>query len=280
MDGPQVSFLSDGRRMHLHHGPIDLIVDAEGPGGKAALKAARDRFETVLKELVTELPVLRKPVTDGTALTGEIAKQMQTATAPFAPEFVTPMAAVAGGVADTVLRAMTSAGNLHRAYVNNGGDVALHLTGDASFTAAIAAGRSDRARITASSLVRGIATSGWRGRSQSLGIADGVTVLAQTAAQADAAATMIGNAVDLPGSPKVIRRPASELSPDSDLGARLVTVDVGPLTAAEIAQALNRGRLYADRCLSRGLICAAHITLAGQAISLAHPASQKELTLA
>ena len=49
--------------------------------------------------------------------------------------------------------------------------------------------------------MRGIATSGWRGRSFSLGIADAVTVLAATAAEADAAATMIANAVDLPGHP-------------------------------------------------------------------------------
>ena len=158
--------------------------------------------------------------------------------------------------------------------------MALHLTGDERFTAAIAAGRADRAVVTADSPVRGIATSGRRGRSLSFGIADGVTVLAPTAAQADAAATMIANAVDLPGSSKVTRRPARELAPDSDLGSRLVTVDVGPLDAADIDTALDRGRRFADRCLSRGLICAAHLTLAGQAISLARPAAEKELSLA
>ncbi len=82
---------------------------------------------------------------------------------------------------------------------------------------------------------RGVATSGRHGRSFSLGIADAVTVLARTASQADAAATVIANAVDLPGHPAVIRVPANDLQPDSDLGARLVTRAVGNLSAADIA---------------------------------------------
>ena len=77
--------------------------------------------------------------------------------------------------------------------------------------------------------MRGVATSGWRGRSFSLGIADAVTVFAGTAAVADAAATLIANAVDLPGHPAFARAPARRCDPQSDLGERLVTVDVGPL---------------------------------------------------
>ncbi|MCA0873015.1 UPF0280 family protein [Seohaeicola saemankumensis] len=274
----QAAMLPDGRRMHLHHGPIDLIVDAEGPGRAAALTAACTRFDTVLDELVPELPALRTPVARHPVLSGRIARHMLAATAPYAPRFVTPMAAVAGAVADTVLSVMIAAGPLRRAYVNNGGDIALRLSGDAEFTAAIAAGRHDTIRLTASSPVRGIATSGWRGRSQSLGIADGVTVLAATAAQADAAATLIGNAVDLPGSDKVTRRPARDLSPDSDLGDRPVTVDVAPLTDDEAKAALARGRAFAETCLARGLICAAHLTLSGQALSLTPSHSPKDLT--
>ena len=86
-----------------------------------------------------------------------------------------------------------------------------------------------RHAATRSQPVRGIATSGWRGRSFSLGIADAVTVLADRAAMADAAATIIANAVDLPGHPGVVRVPARDLAPDSDLGDRLVTQGVGEL---------------------------------------------------
>ena len=99
---------------------------------------------------------------------------------------------------------------------------------------------------------RGIATSGRHGRSFSLGIADAVTVLARTASQADAAATIIANAVDLPGHPAIIRCPANELQPDSDLGARLVTRDVGELSrGARSTTALRAGASRRGNCSRR-----------------------------
>ena len=269
MTGPQIAFLPDHRRLHLQHGPIDLIIDAEGPGRDAALRAAAARFDSVLDDLVGELPLLRAPT--GLRPEGAIAQAMRAATLPFRPAFITPMAAVAGAVADSVLSAMTGAGALTRAYVNNGGDIALHLAPGESFTAAIAGGTPGRATIGADSPTRGIATSGRHGRSHSLGIADSVTVMACTAAQADAAATLIANAVDLPGNPKITRTPARDLSPDSDLGDRLVTVDLAPLTAAEIDTALARGLAFAETCRARGLIHAALLTLSGQTRTLGAP---------
>jgi len=112
--------------------------------------------------------------------------------------------------------------------------------------------------------VRGIATSGWRGRSFSLGIADAVTLLASRAAMADAAATIIANAVDLPGHPNVIRVPACSLAPDSDLGNRLVTQDVGELSPGEIAAALDAGAVVAHSLLSERLILSAALHLRGE----------------
>ena len=105
--------------------------------------------------------------------------------------------------------------------------------------------------------VRGVATSGWRGRSFSLGIADAVTVLARTRRVADAAATLIANAVDLPGHPAIRRAPARDLDPQSDLGERLVTVAVGPLTRDEIDAALRPALAEAELWRDRGLIEAA-----------------------
>jgi len=269
MQGPQIAFLPDGRRLHLHHGPIDLILDAEGEGRAAALRAAALRFETVLDELAAELSLLRSPT--GPRPEGAIARTMHAATQPFRPAFITPMAAVAGAVADAVLAAMTGAGALTRAYVNNGGDIALHLAPGESFAAAIAGGAPGRAAIPADSPTRGIATSGRHGRSLSLGIADSVTVLAATAAQADAAATMIANAVDLPGNPKITRTPARDLSPDCDLGDRPVTTALAPLTASETETALTRGLAFAETCRARGLIHAALLTLAGETRMLGAP---------
>jgi ApbE superfamily uncharacterized protein (UPF0280 family) len=270
MNGPQAHWLEGGRRLHLNHGPIDLVIEAFGDAEEchAAYHQAVARFETILVELVDELPALRRPASlDPRVFAGPTARRMETAVAPLAQTFITPMAAVAGSVADEVLAAMLAGCRLDRAYVNNGGDSAIHLGGGQTMVLAIAGtghGLSDRVIVRAEDGVRGVATSGWRGRSFSLGIADAVTVLARSGAEADAAATLVANAVDLPGHLAIERLPARDLAPDSDLGDRLVTQDVGPLSAAEIATALDSGRAVAEDFRRRGLIAAAALFLTGQ----------------
>src|SRR5262249_43105859 len=117
-------------------------------------------------------------------------------------------------------------------------------------------------RLEAASGIGGIATSGARGRSFSLGIADAVTTLAATAAGADATATLVANAVNL-DSPAILRRPARELDPDSDLRMIPVTGSVGPLSPAEVDAALAAGLARALDFRRRGLIAAAALMLAG-----------------
>ena len=250
--------------MHLHQGPIDLIIEAFGPGAETSYGRAAARFRPLLTDLARELPDLRRPITDRPCLEGPIASAMAEAVLPFAPEFVTPMAAVAGAVADYVLAAVAETPGVSKAYVNNGGDVAFFLTAGASFNAGLFAEQPGAFQVRHSDPSRGVATSGWRGRSHSLGIADAVTVLAKTAAAADVAATLIANAVDLPGSAKVLRAPASDLSPDSDLGGRMATIDVGALTDQETAEALDAGVAYAGAVLTRGLIHQAALQLNGE----------------
>ena len=275
------ALLQDGR-LHLQHGPIDLIVEAFGAeeAVRAAHARATARFEGMLPSLVAELPALRSEAPG--PLRGRVAQAMAAAVLPFRPAFVTPMAAVAGAVADAVCAALVAGGGLSRAYVNNGGDIALWLAPGPALTAAIAArpGAPDRVRISHTDPVRGIATSGRGGRSLSLGIADAVTVLAQTAAAADAAATMIANAVDLPGHPAITRRPACEIKADSDLGDRLVTCAVAPLAEADIAKALDRGATFARSLQARGLIAGAALFLQGDARvtgTLTHPEAEPRL---
>ena len=264
----QIALLPDNR-LHLNHGPIDLICQAWGKGDAVAraYDRAMRRFAGLLEELVAELPALRR---EKAALHGPIARLMAAAVMPFRPAFITPMAAVAGAVAETVLAAMTGP-DIDRAYVNNGGDIAFHLTPGHSLTAAIAL-TGHRVTIRDADPVRGMATSGWRGRSWSRGIADSVTVLAKTAAMADAAATMIANAVDLPDHPAITRRPARDMQADSDLGDLPVTVAVGALTAAEVAHALQRGLAAAVHYQSRGLIEGAALILQSQHRATGHPA--------
>lgn len=257
MNRAQATWLPDGR-LHLNHGPIDLILQGWGDATalRAGYAAAAARFDTILAELTAELPALRA---EDATVSGPVARVMAQAVAPFRPAFITPMAAVAGAVAQTILAAFVRP-CITRAYANNGGDIALHLGPRESLTCAVA-GTDTLITLAATDPVRGIATSGWRGRSWSFGIADSVTVLARTAAQADAAATMIGNAVDLPAHPAITRRPATDLQADSDLGHRPVTAHVGPLTRTDIETAVARGVAAAQSFRARNLIDACAITL-------------------
>jgi ApbE superfamily uncharacterized protein (UPF0280 family) len=267
--------LLPGDRLHLSHGPIDLIVGADG-ARDVAFRAAYQRFETVLAELMPELPLLRQPV--GAKPNGKIARRMYL---PHADGLTTPMVCVAGAVAEEVLAAMVAATDLTRAYVNNGGDIALHLTDEAIFNIAIAATNGHNlgtVEITSSEPIRGIATSGQRGRSLSLGIADSVTVLARSASMADAAATKIGNAVDLPDHSGIKRAPANTLRDDTDLGATPVVTYVGTLSQADVAHALQRGETAANAMRDAQLIDGAALFLQGQSQTIGLPVHTKTLT--
>ena len=266
MNGAVAARLSDGR-LHLQHGPIDLIIEAFGETGQveAAYRRAANRFGDILATLVGELPLLRRPVGDACPrLQGPVARRMVEAVWPYRDIFITPMAAVAGAVADEVLQAMRAGRSLDKAYVNNGGDIAFHLEPGHSLRAGIFGLALDGAvQLVHDRPARGIATSGWRGRSFSLGIADSATVLAATAAAADAAATVIANAVNI-DHPAIERRPARTLDPDSDLLDLPVTVAVGSLPRYEVAEALDRGAAEACRLRRRDLIEGAALSLQGQ----------------
>jgi uncharacterized protein len=269
---PSRRFLPDRKRLLLQEGPINLVVQADGDVRyvRAAYDAAVCRFDGLLAELCSELALLRAPVRQhGPGPKGIVAQRMHAAVSPFAGgTFITPMAAVAGAVAEEILDAMCTAAPLKRAYVNNGGDIALHLATGESFRVGLV-DRPDRpglfgtTEISSSDPVRGIATSGYPGRSFSRGIAEAVTVLARTAAMADAAATVIANAVDLPGHSAIKRAPASSLQPDSDLGDLLVTRHVGALPEALIESAIAAGLREASALRERGLIVSAAIHLQG-----------------
>ncbi len=273
--GGHVPFFArlESGRLRLVQGPIDLVLDIAGPGAAVARSEAMARaaFKGLLASLVAELPLLRSPAGPGAARpSGPVARAMADAVAPFAPWFVTPMAAVAGAVADHIALAARSVPGLTRVAVNNGGDIALHLTEGARCRIGISDYhvRAAVVEIAAGDGIGGVATSGWHGRSHSLGIADAVTVLTDTAAGADAAATMIANAVDLPGSAKVERRTARDLAPDSDLGDRLVTVGVGALDRVEKTAALDAGEARAREVIAMGRARAVFLALQGECRSI------------
>jgi ApbE superfamily uncharacterized protein (UPF0280 family) len=262
--------LRDGRH-HFQHGPIDLVIGADGDRStcNAAVDDCWRAFADVLPRLVSELTALRSPWSPSLQLCGPVATRMGRACAPYTRDFglfITPMAAVAGSVADHLIPLFRRDG-IERAYINNGGDIALHLIAGRSFDVGVvtnlhAPNLDGALRIDAATPVRGIATSGWRGRSFSLGIADSVTVLAADGAAADAAATMIANHVNA-DHPAIERAPADALRDDTDLGSLLVTVDVPALPLATVDDALDRGLAFARRCRARGLIHTALLVLQG-----------------
>ena len=267
----------DAHRWHWQHGPIDIVAEAHGtPAAVAAAhEAAWQRIsgeglarQNVLTELVHELKLLRQCVQPPSCpVRGPVARRMWQACALHAPEFITPMAAVAGSVAEELIACYARRG-IDRAWLNNGGDIALHLMPGHSVRIGLFSNLArfhpaqlgqlsadGRFEITDRQPVRGVATSGWRGRSFSLGIADSVTVLAATASQADAAATLIANAVNVL-HPAIGRRPANACRDDTDLGERLVTTHVPPLPPESIRQALDAGEARARALQARGLVWA------------------------
>ena len=269
-NGATASWLS-GNRLFLQHGPINLLVRAGGSVGavERAYAALIDVFPGWLGALVEELPRLRSPESLHLASpVGAIARRMTAAVRTCNGGFITPMAAVAGAVSDEAAAVLAACPGLEHAYVNNGGDIALHLSPGARLTVGVVASLRDaipraRIEIRSDSPVRGVATSGWQGRSHSFGIADAVTVLAQSAAVADAAATLIANAVDV-DHPDIRREPARALDEESDLGDRPVTAAVPELSADMLDAALDAGLRTALALRTRGVIESAALTVQGR----------------
>jgi len=282
--------LPDGR-WHFQHGPMDIVIGANGSpqAVAAAHEQAWQRFGGILGELVRELPVLRQPVQGPCPLSGPVARRMWHACRPYRSGFITPMAAVAGAVAQELVACYTASG-ITRVWINNGGDIALHLAPSQSVRIGLYADierlgvdeilggvqTDGQFEVDSALPVRGVATSGWRGRSFSLGIADSVTVLARTAAEADAAATVIANAVDVADA-RILRRPACELKDDSDLGAIPVTVQVPPLEPELVSRALHAGLRRAQTLRAAGLIWSAVLVCQGQFMTTAAGASVQSL---
>lgn len=271
-----------GKRLHLQQGPINLVIKAHG--GDAAVDRAYERAEQrlqgLLQCLVDNLSLLRSPdVSSHARVNDATSQQMIAAVQQFSGHFVTPMAAVAGAVADTVLAAMQTIGGLQRIYVNNGGDIALHLAPGQRMQIGIvptlsAATPDSSLCISGGDGVGGIATSGWDGHSMSQGIADAVTVIAATGAVADVAATLVANQVNCLDD-AIERRPALELDPDSDLGERLVTVRVGALAETVISEALDRGERFAWSLVEQGIIHGAILSLQGDKRTVGLPTDRQ-----
>ena len=148
----QIRMLPDGRRLHMHDGPIDVIVEAFGATARSR-RLPITRLPHAFRRrcwmsCAASLRILRRPArADGALPSGAVARRMVAAVMPYAAEtFITPMAAVAGAVAEEILEAMIAAAKLSRAYVNDGGDIALHLAPGEKFVVGMVE-RPDRASL-------------------------------------------------------------------------------------------------------------------------------------
>lgn len=183
------------------------------------------------------------------------------------------MAAVAGSVADEIAEVGWRSSSLTKLYVNNGGDIAFRVTQGEEIVVGVAKSVIDstligRLHFSSNSNVRGVATSGFGGRSRTFGIADAVTVVGSCAADADVAATLIANQVSLGDHPQVKSVAANSIDESSDLGSRLVTSSVGELTEQEIETALDNGAQMAKVLCSDATINGAFLALRGSVRSV------------
>ena len=272
--------MREENRLYLHHGPIDIIAHVDGPEEirRDLYECAKKRFSTVLEELVSELKLLKLPISEvNPEPKGRIARKMFNAVRG-AGTFITPMAAVAGAVAEEILETMLNQAKsdvsclekIRRMYVNNGGDISFWLNYGSAFTIGVVDNPlrpelNTKVCLPYESAVRGLATSGWRGRSQSLGIADAVTVLSSSSACADAAATLIANNVNIE-HPGIIRKPACDVKDDSDLGMHPVTVNVPFLSEKEVSWALLNGAESAKELIRKNKIQSAYLSMQEQTL--------------
>lgn len=203
---------------------------------------------------------------DASLLSGP-ARVMADAVLATGDAYLTPMAAVAGTIADAAADHLYARG-AQKVYANNGGDVAIRLAEGQSISVGVCfdlergeVGRT--VRIGPELEIGGVATSGLGGRSLTTGIASGVTVFSRRCANADATATLLADRsfIDVPA---VRRTRASEIDPDSDIADLDVVIGVGPLTEAERRRALGQVIDEARCQYERGGMRACIATVQGQ----------------
>lgn len=244
-------------------GPMTLSISAWADGeprpvmaasaARVALRclAVLSDFQNYMRRRVRDLP-------QGRPLPEVVARAVEACRA--VDQDLTPLAAVAGAVADQVADAAVALG-ADKVVVNNGGDVALRLGPGQRLSVGLRPPSADdgepapllgRLRLNASDGVGGVATSGWQGRSLSSGVADLATAWAASAALADAAATVLGNAARAEGAAQ--SAPASEIDPECGLGEQAITTKVERLNQAQRAQALQGALSRSQALNSRDLI--------------------------
>ncbi len=245
----------------MEYGPTNLIVDIFESDKLEIFEKIELIVSNKLSEIASELDKLKQKSRYKTNLKSDISILMNEATKMFLPKFITPMAAVAGSISEYLIKDVILDYDLKKISINNGGDAALYLKKNEKVKILIKNEKSIKVTLEGINKIYGVATSGWKGRSLSLGIADSVTTIANSSAIADAASTMIANEINLINHPNIKKKLANEIDHDTDLKNNLVTVDVGNLEAEDIEKAVQKGIKYASKLINNKLIYTAIINI-------------------
>jgi len=261
--------LPDGAVM-AECGPMRLVISAavgKVTQRETAVQAAETSFNYleriarlrgVLSRRMDEIP---KDLEDSLGL------QMVRSVLAVGDEDLTPMAAVAGTIADAVADYLFARG-MTKVVVDNGGDVAVRLRRGASVRVGIRpeVGRQDISVVIAldsRSGSWGVTTSGLGGRSLTRGVASAVTVIARSASVADAASTAIANASFVTDD-GVIQRRAEEIEPQTDLVGLPVTVKVAQLAQEKKIRAVSNAIKRAEALIDKDIIFGAFVAVQGE----------------
>lgn len=233
--------------MFLEIGPASLVVIGEKDGKPLEFEKERlvRRVNSILSDIREFLPVLKQKAykIKNTKHMPYVPRKMVEAVKAIDEASLTPMAAVAGSLADALKEFLKNEG-LDFVSVNNGGDISIFNKKGRGLKIDIGdihTGESSPYILNVEQLTNyGLATSGFGGRSFTLGLADSVTVIASTAAVADAAATFICNCTNTE-SEQVVRQKALDVDPSTDIPDDNVTISIGQLNYIDILNSLDNG---------------------------------------
>lgn len=265
--------VSEGKVV-IDYGPITMSILAKRynkPFTEAAIKAAEEVIRN-FDQLIDFLKVARISLVEidnsKESLYPLVLRNMIDSIRLLGEKDFTPMAAVAGTFADLAKEEALK----HKAdfvIANNGGDVAFQtsqphnpmkvgIISDLSINKV-----THMLKIDAKSEIKGIATSGYGGRSLTKGVASAVTVLARNSSFADAAATAIANAVNCDDI-AVVRCLAEEIDYNTDIKGALVTKMIGKMADESIETAINIGEKRAKELYDKGMILGAIVFVQGK----------------
>jgi ApbE superfamily uncharacterized protein (UPF0280 family) len=263
----------DDQTIRADCGPMRLTIQTFKTGRPRldlSRRAARVSF-TYLDRIARFRKALSRPACRITAVPDdELARQMLDSVRSIDDDDLTPMAAVAGTIADAVAD-WIGRHNVSKVVVNNGGDIAIRLSDNESATIGVRPSiqRPDVTHVLRLDNTRGnwgVTTSGFGGRSFTRGIASAVTVLADRASMADAAATAIANACTVEDT-AIVRLPARQIDPGTDIPDIDVTVDIGPLDPQKKEAALAFALIKADTLVQKETIIGALIAIDEQVVT-------------